>query len=208
MDYSTLTDAELQAIANGDYSQLSDATLAAIAGDNQPVDELAQAKQAMAAKQQEAIAPIVAGAQTAYQVAQPVVANPYVQKAAELGAEAYAGKKILIDPLLKKMESMRPPAPPAPVVPTGMEATMQTLKTPEETLRAQSAANSAKAQVAQPPQMQAAKSIVQKLALDKLLKGAGVAGAALPVATGMFYTSPEEIAVLKAAEARKRRLGQ
>jgi hypothetical protein len=57
-------------------------------------------------------------------------------------------------------------------------------------------------QPAQPaPQMQAAKSIVQKLALSKLLPAA-------QMGAGLFYTSPEEIATLKAAEARKRALGQ
>ena len=60
----------------------------------------------------------------------------------------------------------------------------------------------------QAPQMQAAKSIVQKLALDKILKGAGVAGAVYGLGQGLFGTSDEEIATLKAAEARKRALGQ
>jgi hypothetical protein len=51
------------------------------------------------------------------------------------------------------------------------------------------------------PQMQAAQSIVQKLALSKLLPAA-------QMGAGLFYTSPEEIATLKAAEARKRAQGQ
>jgi len=62
------------------------------------------------------------------------------------------------------------------------------------------------------PQMQAAKSIVQKLALDKVMQGAGavakMAGPATGMAMNLFGTSPEEIAILKAAEARKRALGQ
>lgn len=60
----------------------------------------------------------------------------------------------------------------------------------------------APAQTAQPaPQMQAAKSIVQNLALSKLLPAA-------QMGAGLFYTSPEEIATLKAAEARRKALGQ
>jgi hypothetical protein len=51
------------------------------------------------------------------------------------------------------------------------------------------------------PQMQSAQSIVQKLALSKLLPAA-------QMGAGLFYTSPEEIATLKAAEARKRAQGQ
>lgn len=53
----------------------------------------------------------------------------------------------------------------------------------------------------QAQQMQAAQSIVQKLALSKLLPAA-------QMGAGLFYTSPEEIATLKAAEARKRAQGQ
>jgi len=60
----------------------------------------------------------------------------------------------------------------------------------------------------QVPQMQAAKSIVQKLALDKILKGAGVLGAGMAIGQGLFGTSDEEIATLKAAEARRKALGQ
>jgi len=43
--------------------------------------------------------------------------------------------------------------------------------------------------------------IVRKLALSKVLPAA-------QVGAGLFYTSPEEIATLKAAEARKKALGQ
>ena len=63
--------------------------------------------------------------------------------------------------------------------------------------------------MAQPAsQMTQAQNIVRKLALDKLLKGAGVAGGMYELGKGLLYTSPEEIATLKAAEARKRALGQ
>lgn len=50
----------------------------------------------------------------------------------------------------------------------------------------------------------AAQSIVQKLALDKLLKNAGAIGAGLSTAQGLFGTSDEEVRIMKEAEARKR----
>jgi DNA-binding transcriptional MerR regulator len=59
------------------------------------------------------------------------------------------------------------------------------------------------------PQISNARSIVQKLALDKIMPAVGnFASKALPaaqVAAGLFYTSPEEIAILKAAEEKKKR---
>jgi len=62
------------------------------------------------------------------------------------------------------------------------------------------------------PQITNAQSIVQRLALNKLLPAIGnFANKALPAAQvgmGLFYTSPEEIAILKAAEAKKRAQGQ
>lgn len=87
------------------------------------------------------------------------------------------------------------PPPAAPAVPT---------QAPVQTAPVQTTPTAP----AQAPQMQAAKSIVQKLALDKILKGAGVAGAVYGLGQGLFGTSPEEIATLKAAEARRKQLGQ
>jgi DNA-binding transcriptional MerR regulator len=59
------------------------------------------------------------------------------------------------------------------------------------------------------PQISNARSIVQKLALDKIMPAVGnFANKALPAAQlgmGLFYTSPEEIAILKAAEEKKKR---
>lgn len=49
-----------------------------------------------------------------------------------------------------------------------------------------------------------AQSIIQKIALDKVLKNAGPIAAGMQVAQGLFGTSPEEIAIMKQAEARKR----
>jgi hypothetical protein len=55
--------------------------------------------------------------------------------------------------------------------------------------------------------MNAARNIVQKLALDKVMKGAGLLGAGALIGSQLMYTSPEEIAVLKAAEAKRRAQG-
>ena len=52
--------------------------------------------------------------------------------------------------------------------------------------------------------MSAAQNIVQRLALSKLLQAAGPA---MAIGQGLFYTSPEEKAVMQAAEARKRAQG-
>lgn len=57
-----------------------------------------------------------------------------------------------------------------------------------------------------------ARNIVQQLALNKILPAVGnFASKALPAAqvgAGLFYTSPEEIAILKAAEEKKRAQGR
>jgi len=58
-----------------------------------------------------------------------------------------------------------------------------------------------------PSMISNAQSIVQKLALDKVLKGAGIAAGAYQLGQGLFGTSPEEIAIMKEAEARKRAQG-
>ena len=55
--------------------------------------------------------------------------------------------------------------------------------------------------------MTKASDVVRKLALDKVLKSAGIAAGAYELGKGLFYTSPEEIAALKQAEARKRAQG-
>ena len=59
----------------------------------------------------------------------------------------------------------------------------------------------------QPVAPTGAQSIVQKIALDKVLKNAGVIGAGMQIAQGLFGTTPEEVQTLKEAEARKRAQG-
>lgn len=222
-------------------------------GAEQPMDELDAAKQALKAKQQEAMAPFVGGAQTAFDIGKEAVSNPLVQKGLEVGGGLFAGKKMIVDPILKQMESMKGsvPGPVAPQsIPNTPEQTFKTLQTPASTLNAQSAANAARgitpqvapaapvapqapaapttvagrpysaqgqaflnqqaapaAQAAESSMMSRASEVVRKLALDKVLKGAGMAGSILPVAAGLFHTSPEEQAVMKAAEAKKRAQG-
>ena len=63
------------------------------------------------------------------------------------------------------------------------------------------------AQAAETGIISQARNIVQRLALDKVLKGAGIAAGAYQLGQGLFGTSPEEIAVMKQAEARKRAQG-
>lgn len=58
-----------------------------------------------------------------------------------------------------------------------------------------------------PSMMNRASDVVRKLALDKVLKGAGIAAGAYQLGQGLFGTSPEEIATMKQAEARKRAQG-
>lgn len=92
-------------------------------------------------------------------------------------------------------------AAPGPVAP-------QILDSRGQPMRAPAPAPAVAPAPAPAPQISNAKNIVQKLALDKLLPAVGnFANKALPaaqVAAGLFYTSPEEIAILKAAEEKKK----
>jgi len=113
------------------------------------------------------------------------------------GAAAYGGKK-----LVEAAKAFR--GTPGPVVPTAPAPMAAPAPAPMA-----APAPQAPAQV---PQISSAKSIVQKLALDKIMRGAGavakMAGPATGMAMNLFGTSPEEIATLKAAEARRKQLGQ
>jgi hypothetical protein len=85
---------------------------------------------------------------------------------------------------------------PAPISPQAMQTpAMQALAQPPKTPQPAS-------------QISNARNIVQQLALNKILPAVGnFASKALPaaqVAAGLFYTSPEEIAILKAAEEKKK----
>jgi hypothetical protein len=95
-------------------------------------------------------------------------------------------------------------AAPGPVAPQVLDSRGQPMRAP--------ATMPPPAAAAPAPQISNARSIVQKLALDKLMPAVGnFASKALPaaqMASGLFYTSPEEIAILKAAEEKKRAQGK
>jgi len=136
-----------------------------------------------------------------------------------VGLESLAGGKYAIDKLSNAIANRTP----GPAVPSaGMQAPVQqTMTGTGQPMRVMPGGQVSgpvvptQAPVAQPaPQMSApaagvkagsmldnAGQIVRKLALSKVLPAA-------QVGAGLFYTSPEEIATLKAAEARKKALGQ
>ena len=99
---------------------------------------------------------------------------------------------------------------PAPAPMTAAEQTFNTLKTPATVLNAPAAQAAQTAQAMANPSsqnfMQRASALAAKYApvAGKMAKGAGVIGAGLGLAQGLFGTSDEEIAMLKAAEERKR----
>ena len=84
-------------------------------------------------------------------------------------------------------------------------ANMPTVNTPMTTTAPTTTTNT------QAPQITKAQSIVQQLAMSKLMQGMGaaskIAGPFAGPMLGAAATSPDEIAVLKAAEARKRAQG-
>jgi len=86
------------------------------------------------------------------------------------------------------------PAPAAPVAPQA-PAAPAAMPAPQAQAPAQSS------------MMNKASDVVRKLALDKVLKGAGVAAGAYEMGKGLFGTSPEEIAIMKQAEEKKRAQG-
>jgi hypothetical protein len=76
LDYSKLSDAELEAIANDDYSKLSDATLQAMSSEGQVSDpQINMAPQALGAAKGLA-GPVAPAAQAAYNVGKSIVGYP------------------------------------------------------------------------------------------------------------------------------------
>ena len=148
-------------------------------------------------------------------------------KALEYGAEAYAGKKLIVDPLISAIKTrITPPtAPIAPAVAQAQQAT-GTYGKPILTLQqggiAPNAGQQAFNQMGQqltktplpsPSMMQQGMNYakqMQQIAASKVMPALNVASKAIipaQIAMGVGYTSPEEIAILKAAEARKRAQG-
>lgn len=147
-------------------------------------------------------------------------------KALEYGAEAYAGKKLIVDPLMSAIKTrITPPAAGAtlaPAIPQTQQAT-GTYGQPNLTLQqggsaGQQAFNQMGQQLTKPPLpapsmmqqgMNYAKQM-QQIAASKVMPALNAASKAIipaQMAMGVGYTSPEEIATLKAAEARKRAQG-
>ena len=125
-------------------------------------------------------------------------------------AAIYAGEGAALGygaKVLKDTFGNRPPAVPvAPPVQQTVPA-QQAVNQGRPNLSVQSGGTSAPKPTIQPVAPTGAQSIIQKLALDKVLKNAGAIGAGMSVAQGLFGTSPEEVAILKEAEARKRAQG-
>lgn len=127
------------------------------------------------------------------------VAQQIVPEAVKYGAEGlgayYAGKKLI--------NAVRGPTPAVPAASPAVPTAVQTQPQPmlNETW------DKALKQPIKPAVPTGAQSIVQKIALDKVLKNAGVIGAGMQIAQGLFGTTPEEVQTMKEAEARKRAQG-
>jgi hypothetical protein len=234
LDYSTLSDEELDAIAKDDYSRLSDATLKALTEDSASSATAQPESSDMTAGDVAATAGTVAagagllyGAGKAAKAAAPYVmpafkaAAPVLKKLPMDIARQYMNRPITgaVADVAALASGLPPPTmtqqtlsamgqgskaaaqnvvstAPGPISPQAMQTpAMQALAQPPKT--------------PQPaPQISNARNIVQQLALNKILPAVGnFASKALPaaqVAAGLFYTSPEEIAILKAAEEKKK----
>jgi len=176
MDYSKLTDAELEAIANNDYSKLSDATLQALSDENPP-----QEPPGMMAKAGQVAGGVVGTAADLAQAAYGAVpykellipyagykALPHVWEGTKRGAQ-----------MMGNFMGGATTAPgPVSAIPPGATSS------PSWTAPAQPAQ--------QPSQISQAQNIVRKLALDKLLKGAVGVGA-LTYSGGLNTNEDEEL---------------
>jgi len=154
-------------------------------------------------------------------------------KALETGAQLYAGKKLVVDPILGALRNRGAPPPPAvptpPVTLTGGanpafdEALSRPYDPRNPAYKPQPSLGpmgDVKPGATPPiggPAAQQGSTFIQRMTQQFAPMAARVApvlsaaSRALPVAQagmGLFYTSPEEIATLKAAEERRRRMGQ
>jgi len=129
------------------------------------------------------------------------VAKQGINTMQEQNAVARAHQQLQYDKLAARAGAV--PGPVAPATSPILGPNGQPLPAAQPAA-APAAAPAAPAAVPEARQMTAARSIVQKLALDKVLKGAGAAGGLAALGAGLFYTSPEEIAILKEAERRKK----
>lgn len=141
------------------------------------------------------------------------VAQQLIPDAVKYGAEglglAYAGKKV-IDAVRGGPVAPQPTQPSSPnyrVAGTGATPPSYNQPVLNETWDAALKQQPKTAPAAPSSYMSSAQSIVQKLALDKVLKNAGAIGAGMSMAQGLFGTSDDEIRIMKEAEARKRAQG-
>lgn len=228
LDYTKLSDEELDALAKEDYSRLSDATLKALAEEAAPAESVQSESSGMTAGDVAGIAgTAVTGAGLLYGATK---AAPYVAPAMKAAAPVL--KKLPMDVARQYMSrpitglaadaaALAHGLPPPTMTQQTLSAIGQGSKAAAQNvvstapgpISPQAMQTPAMQALAQPPkvapQMQNARNIVQKLALDKLLPAVGnFASKALPAAQmgmGLFYTSPEEIEILKAAEEKKKR---
>lgn len=231
LDYSTLSDEELDAIAKDDYSRLSDATLKALSEDTAS-SATAQPESSgglSAADVAGAAGTVAAGAGLLYGASK---AAPYVMPALKAAAPVLKklpgdiGRQYMSRPItgaVADVAALASGLPPPTMTQQTLSAMGQGSKAAAQNvvstapgpISPQAMQTPAMQALAQPPktpqpapQISNARNIVQKLALDKLLPAVGnFASKALPaaqVAAGLFYTSPEEIAILKAAEEKKK----
>jgi hypothetical protein len=234
LDYSTLSDEELDAIAKDDYSRLSDATLKALTEDTAaaPAAPPTQSESSGGFSTADAVGAagtVAAGAGLLYGAKK---AAPYVMPAAKAAAPVL--KKLPMDiarqymsrPITGAVADVAALAhglpPPTMTQQTlsamgqGSKAAAQNMvSTAPAPISPQAMQTPAMQALAQPPktpqpvsQISNARNIVQQLALNKILPAVGnFANKALPaaqVAAGLFYTSPEEMAILRAAEEKKK----
>ena len=222
LDYSTLSDEELDAIAKEDYSRLSDATLQALsedmaaappAPDAQPESSggFSTADAVGAAGTAAAGAGLLYGASRAAKAAAPYVmpaynaAAPVLKKLPMDIARQYMARPITgaVADMAAVAHGLPPPTAsqqalramgqgskavaqnmvstaPAPISPQAMQTpAMQALAQPPKTPQTA-------------PQITNARNIVQRLALDKLLKG-GIALEALTYSGGLNQGEDEEL---------------
>lgn len=124
-------------------------------------------------------------------------------KGLETAAELYAGKKLVVDPVLNAIRNRGAPTPMSPA-----EQTFNTLRTPPEVLNAPPVGGPAAQQGSTFIQRMTSQFAPMAARVAPVLSGLNKALPAAQVGMGLFYTSPEEMATLRAAEARRRQQGQ
>jgi len=118
--------------------------------------------------------------------------------ASEQGIAQRAAAKGLTPPTTGPVAPAAPAAPMQPAAPTTATGRPYSPQAQQYLQQSAQAAPAAESSV-----MTKANDIVRKLALDKVLKGAGIAAGGYELGKNLFGTSPEEVATLKAAEQKQ-----